>query len=108
MVLPPGKKENIMSNQKHLTLNSRITIETLLNQGNNFKYIATVLEKDCTTISKEIKKHIYIERSGSCGRGFNDCLFWKAVSPIWVTGKSLIFSGMVTYSLLPMYPVISM
>ena len=59
MVLPPGKKENIMSNQKHLTLNSRITIETLLNQGNNFKYIATVLEKDCTTISKEIKKHIY-------------------------------------------------
>lgn len=105
MVLPPGKKENIMSNQKHLTLDSRITIETLLNQGNNFKYIAAALGKDCTTISKEIKKHIFAEKSGSCGRGFNDCLFChlhqckaKAVCknctnqtnrPCWTCGKCI-------------------
>ena len=45
------------SNQKHLTLSDRITIEQSLNAGASFKSIAKQLHKDPTTISKEVKKH---------------------------------------------------
>ena len=62
-----------MSKQKHLTLDSRIMIETQLNQRNSFKGIAKLLGKDCTTISKEIKNHICFEKSGALGKAFNDC-----------------------------------
>lgn len=62
-----------MSKQKHLTLDSRIIIETQLNQHNSFKGIAKLLDKDCTTIAKEIKNHICFEKSGSLGKAFNDC-----------------------------------
>lgn len=62
-----------MNKQKHLTLDSRIIIETQLNQHNTFKGIAKLLDKDCTTISKEIKNHICFEKSGAIGKAFNDC-----------------------------------
>ena len=62
-----------MNNQKHLTLDSRIVIETQLNERNTFKGIARLLDKDCTTISKEVKNHICFERIGAYGRAFNDC-----------------------------------
>lgn len=44
----------IPGNQKHLTLNDRIYIET---KGTPFKDIAAFLCKDQTTISKEIRTH---------------------------------------------------
>lgn len=62
-----------MNKQKHLNLESRITIETQLNEGNSFKGIAKMLGKDCTTISKEVKNHICFQKSGYCGTSFNDC-----------------------------------
>lgn len=62
-----------MNKQKHLTLDSRIMIESQLNQHNSFKGIAKLLGKDCTTISKEIKNHICFEKSGAVGKAFNDC-----------------------------------
>lgn len=62
-----------MSKQKHLTLDSRIIIETQLNNHNTFKGIAKILNKDCTTISKEIKNHLCFEKSGALGKAFNDC-----------------------------------
>lgn len=62
-----------MNNNKHLTLDSRIIIETQLNERSSFKGIAALLGKDCTTISKEIKNHICFERTGAYGRAFNDC-----------------------------------
>ena len=62
-----------MNKQKHLTLTSRITIETMLNKGDSFKSIGRFLNKDCTTISKEVKNHICFEKSGAYGRAFNDC-----------------------------------
>ena len=62
-----------MNNNKHLTLDSRVTIETQLNEHNTFKGIARLLGKDCTTISKEVKNHICFERIGAYGRAFNDC-----------------------------------
>ena len=74
MVVPPGSKETIMNKQKHLTLDARCTIEAQLNERNSFKGIARLLDKDCTTISKEVKNHICFEKTGTFGKSFNDCL----------------------------------
>ena len=74
MVLPPSGKETIMMNkQKHLDLQARILIETLLNDHHSFKSIAKELGKDYTTVSKEVKNHISFEKTGALGRSFNDC-----------------------------------
>lgn len=62
-----------MNKQKHLNLESRILIETQLNEYNSFKGIARMLGKDCTTISKEVKNHISFQKSGYLGKSFNDC-----------------------------------
>lgn len=62
-----------MNNQKHLTLESRIAIETKLNEGESFKAIGRLLNKDCTTISKEVKNHITFDKTGAYGKSFNDC-----------------------------------
>lgn len=62
-----------MNKQKHLNLELRFQIESELNNHNTFKGIARLLEKDCTTISKEIKGHICFEKTGGFGKAFNDC-----------------------------------
>lgn len=73
MALLPSSKESIMNKQKHLNLEARVLIESLLNQHHSFKSIARELGKDCTTISKEIRGHISFEKTGALGRSFNDC-----------------------------------
>ena len=40
MVIPPSGKETIMHKQKHLNLEARILIETMLNEHHSFKSIA--------------------------------------------------------------------
>lgn len=62
-----------MANNKHLSVSDRITIEQLLNTRCSFKAIGRELNKDCTTISKEIKNHIQFKMSGCMGKAFNDC-----------------------------------
>lgn len=52
-----------MSNQRHLTFEERATIEQELLKNTSFKEIALLLDKDPTTISKEIRKH-RIEKAG--------------------------------------------
>lgn len=64
----------IMNKYKHLTLDYRTTIQTELGKGTSFKEIGRILGKDCTTISKEVRKHISRQKSGAMGRAFNDCL----------------------------------
>lgn len=49
-----------MSNNKHLTLDDRITIEKGLSNGACLKAIADTLNKDKSTILKEIKRHVKI------------------------------------------------
>lgn len=63
-----------MKKNKHLDLAARTTIQTELDKGTSFKEIGMILGKDCTTISKEVRKHIFLEKTGAMGRGFNDCL----------------------------------
>lgn len=46
----------IKGNQKHLTQSNRVTIELELGKGSSFRKIASMLGKDPSTISNEIKK----------------------------------------------------
>ena len=57
----------------HMTLSDRVIIQTGLEKRESFKKIAEDVGKDCTTVSREVKKHFIIERKGSIGRSFNDC-----------------------------------
>lgn len=49
--------EKIKGNQKHLTLSQRLIIEKELNDQTPFAQIARRLQKDPSTISKEVRKH---------------------------------------------------
>lgn len=62
-----------MAKQKHLTLSERFTIQSMLSQSASFKAIGRELNRDCTTISKEVKNHIIFQKKGCFGRAFNDC-----------------------------------
>lgn len=63
-----------MANNKHLTYQDRIRIQESLSLSNSFKSIARELDKDCTSISKEVRKHIQLKKTGSLGLPFNDCM----------------------------------
>jgi len=71
--MPVYMEDTIMANNKHLTLEERIQIQDSLSQNYSFKAIARELQKDCTTISKEVKNHIQFKKTGCMGQGFNDC-----------------------------------
>lgn len=64
-----------MPNNKHLSFDDRLIIEKNLCLGNSFKYIGRILDKDCTTISKEIRNHYIVKHTGGVGRRFNNCVY---------------------------------
>jgi IS30 family transposase len=61
-------------NQKHLSLSDRVIIETSLSRELNFTEIASLLSKDPSTISKEIKKHRIIHE-GARSSSRSSCRF---------------------------------
>ncbi len=63
-----------MATNKHFTLSDRINIEYYLNNAYSFKGIGRELNRDCTTIAKEVKKHISRKKTGGYGKAFNNCL----------------------------------
>ena len=63
----------IMAKQKHLTLEERFKIQKFLDQTYSFKMIGSELERDCTTISKEVRNHIIYRKTGAPGRPYNAC-----------------------------------
>lgn len=62
-----------MRKNKHLSIEERSTIKSMLDQSASFKAIARALGRDCTTISKEVRGHLVFKKSGCFGRPFNDC-----------------------------------
>lgn len=62
-----------MRKNKHLSIDERFTIKSMLDQSASFKAIARSLGRDCTTISKEVRNHLVFKKSGCFGRPFNDC-----------------------------------
>lgn len=69
------ERKNIMSKNKHLTLQERLTIESELWRNSSFKKIGIILNKDCTSISKEVRKHITIKETGSKAKSINNCIY---------------------------------
>ena len=63
-------------NGKHLTISDRLYIEQELLQGSSFRSIASVLGKDPTTISKEIRLHCDNTDSYRF-KGCHRCKFFK-------------------------------
>ena len=53
-----------MAKHTHLTLDDRYTISNLLNSSTSFKAIALEIEKDCTTVSKEVRNHCVFKKLG--------------------------------------------
>jgi len=58
---------------KHLTLLERKDIEFLLKESKSFKEIGRKMDKDCTTISKEVRYHLVERKTGAWGQAYNPC-----------------------------------
>ena len=62
-----------MPNNKHLTLDNRIIMESMLDHQASFKEIAAALDKDPSTISKEIRSHLVFRHIGGMRVPYNSC-----------------------------------
>lgn len=61
-----------MSN--YITYEERLEIENHLFSKNSFGGIAKILGKDRSTISRDVRKHSVIERTGYGTNGYNACV----------------------------------
>ena len=57
----------------HLTLQDRQSIEQMLNAGKKFTEIALALDKNKSTISREVRAYNFFIRVGAIGIGYNAC-----------------------------------
>ena len=71
----------------HLTLNDRNIIEEELNQGSTFKEIASILNKDPSTISKEIRRNFTTIKPSTFNNSFNKCEYKRSCKLQNVCGK---------------------
>lgn len=63
-----------MAKRTHLSLFERTTIQSMLHQQASFKAIARQLNRNRSTISKEIRAHLLFQQTGCHGRTFDDCV----------------------------------
>ena len=77
-------------NQKHIDLSGRIRIEQGLNNGESFRTIARDLNKDPSTISKEVRRHSVIkERKPDafapipCANNYDTLNFYFSANPVF-------------------------
>ena len=68
------KEDTTMNKNKHLSLEERFIIKSMLDNSASFKEIGRHLRRDCTTISKEVRNHLLFQKTGCFGRPFNDCV----------------------------------
>ena len=59
--------------REHLSLENRQTIEQMLNSKHRIVEIASSLKKSLSTITREIKSHITLRRTGGHGFCYNNC-----------------------------------
>ena len=100
------QKGSDMEKQKHMDISARSTIQAELDKGSSFKKIGDILGKDCTTISKEVKKRRVFEQTGAYGKPYNNCAVCAAHAckerlicssctnrkrPCWTCGKCMEF-----------------
>lgn len=65
---------------KHLTLDDRIEIQRSLREKKSFSKIGSLLGRDPSTISKEVKLHAITKQTGTKTRNFNTCIHRKDCS----------------------------
>lgn len=65
---------------KHLTLQDRIQIQQGLSSNLSFKKIALSIHKDCTTISKEVRRNLSLEKPSYVGTLNNRCVHHSSCS----------------------------
>ena len=80
---------------KHLSFDDRLEIEKGLKENKSFKAIGNIINKDCTTVAKdvakEIKNHIIFKEVGTVGRKHFNCKKGKNC-PFRQKGKMVIIS----------------
>ena len=62
-----------MEMARQFTLDNRKQLEKGLRDGQSFKQIGGLIGKNCTSVSREIRSHLVVERTGACGQRFNEC-----------------------------------
>ena len=72
-----NKNKNIIHDQRHLSLSDRSFIEQGLLQQFSFRYMAQMLNKDPSTISKEIRNKSYSKPPIKHYRKCKGCIFYK-------------------------------
>lgn len=70
---------------KHLSFEDRCVIEEFLNNNYNFTQIGNRISKDGTTISDEVKKHIFLRSTSNCNN--QPCCF-ESIPPYVCNGCS--------------------
>ena len=75
-----------MSN--YITYEERMEVENCLFNGKSFGEIAKELGKDRSTISREVRKHSVIERSGYGANGYNACVHRDGCTKVHVCSGS--------------------
>lgn len=62
------------ANKKHMSRETRHTINKGLDNNESFKQIGRTTGMDCTSISKEVRKNSYESCTGAFGKKFNPCI----------------------------------
>ena len=62
-----------MAQYKHLTIIERQSIANMLANNSSLTEIAKYLNRDISTIRKEIKNHVVVKETAGYGRSYNDC-----------------------------------
>ncbi len=82
------KKNSKKKKYSHLTLNERNIIEEELNQGASFSAIAHLLNKNPSTISKEVQRNCSSIKPSSFNNSFNKCISKRSCKLKNVCGKN--------------------
>ena len=85
------KEDKMKDNQKHLTLSERIIIEQCLNEGKTFTTIANLVNKDPSTISKEIRKHRTIKQHRNPNK-LPKCTHYKTCTETHICHDTICFN----------------
>lgn len=78
------ERMSIMNKNKHLSFEERKTIAERLTEGASFKAISKELGRDCTTISKEVRKHTTTRQTGAMGSPYNNCKYRRTCRETWI------------------------
>lgn len=58
---------------KQLTLADRKKIGKALNDRQSFKQIGILVGKNCSSITREVRRNYVVKQTGACGQSFNEC-----------------------------------